>query len=53
MFYDGVGPLVIVEESVTGKKYKKMLQKPFLPLVTNRRHRRLDTISEDDNAPVR
>ena len=49
--YDGVSPLVIVEGTVTGKKYKQMLQKYFSPLVTRRR-RRLDTILQDDNALV-
>ena len=52
MSNDGVGPLVLMEGSVTGKKYRDILQKHFLPLVLNRRRRRLATILQDDNAPI-
>ena len=44
MSNDGVCPLVLTEGSVTGKKYRDILQKHFLPLVLNRRRRRLATI---------
>ena len=50
--YNGVGPLVITEGSITGKKYMSILQKHFLPLADSRRRRRLTTILQDDNAPV-
>ena len=52
MSNDGVGPLVLTEGSVTGKKYRDILQKHFLPLVLNRRRRRLATILQNDNAPI-
>ena len=31
MSYDGVGPLAIVNSSVTGAKYRRIFQKDFLP----------------------
>ena len=49
---DGVGPLVLTEGSVTGKKYRDILKKHFLPLALNQRRRRLATILQDDNAPI-
>ena len=52
MSYNGVGPLVITEGSITGKKYMSIPQKHFLPLADSRRRRRLTTILQDDNAPV-
>ena len=52
MSNDAVGPLVLTEGSVTTKKYRDILQKHFLPLVLNRRRRRLATILLDDNAPI-
>ena len=52
MSYDGVGPLTIVNGSVTGSKYRRILQKHFLPLVAERQRRRKATILQDDNAPV-
>ena len=52
MSNDGVGPLVLTEGSVTGKKYRDILQKHILLLVLNRRRRRLATILQDDNAPI-
>ena len=33
MCNDGVGPFVLTEGSVTGKKYRDILHKHFLPLV--------------------
>ena len=48
----GVGPRALTEGSVTAKKYWDILQKYFLPLVLNRRRRRLATILLDDNAPI-
>ena len=52
MFYDGVGPLAIVNGSVSGAKYRCILQKHFLPLVAERQRRGKATILQDDNAPV-
>ena len=52
MPYDGVGPLITIEGSVTGIKHRQILQKHFFPLVADRRRRRLDTILQDDNAPI-
>ena len=52
MSCDGVVPLITVEGSVTGKKYRQILQEHFLPLFANRRRRPLDTILQNDNAPV-
>ena len=52
MSNDGVGPLVLTEGSVTGKKYRDILKKHFLPLVLNRRRRRLAAILQGDNAPI-
>ena len=52
MSYDGVGPLTVVEGTVTGKKYRQTLQKHLLPLVASRRHLNKDTILQDDNAPL-
>ena len=39
MSYDGVGPLAIVNGSVTGAKYRRILQKHFLPLVAETQRR--------------
>ena len=39
MFYDGVGPLVIVNGSVTCAKYRRILRKHFLPLVAQTQRR--------------
>ena len=50
MSNDGVSPLVITEGSVTNEIYWDILH--FLPLVVNRRRRRLATTLQDDNAPV-
>ena len=36
MSYDGVGPLAIVNGSVTGAKYRRIFQKHFLQLVAER-----------------
>ena len=44
MSYDGVGPLAIVNGSVTGAKYRRILQKHFLPLVAERQRRSKATI---------
>ena len=52
MSYDGVGPLAIFNGSVTVAKYRRFLQKHFLPLVAERQRRGKDTILQDDNAPV-
>ena len=52
MSNNGVGPLVLTEGSVTGKKYRDILQKHILLLVLNRHRRRLATILQDDNAPI-
>ena len=52
MSYDGVVPLAIVNGSVTGEKYHRILQKHFLPLVAERQRRRKATILKDDNAPA-
>ena len=52
MSYDGVGPLAIVNGSVTGSKYRRILQKHFLPLVAERQRGRRATILQDDNAPI-
>lgn len=52
MSYDGVGPLITVQGSVTGRKYRQILQQNLLPLVAERQRRRLQTILQDDNAPV-
>ena len=52
MSNDVVGPLVLTEGSVTGKKYRDILQEHFLALVLNRRRRRLATILQDDNASI-
>ena len=52
MPYDGVGPLTVVVSSITGKAYRQTLQKHFLPLVVSTRHRKKETILEDDNATV-
>ena len=56
MSYDGVGPLAIVNAivngSVTGAMYRRILQKHFLPLVAERQRRGKATILQDDNAPV-
>ena len=52
MSNNGVGQLVLTEGSVTGKKYRDILQKHFLPLVLNQRRRRLATILQDNNAPI-
>ncbi len=38
MSYEGVGPLVNQQGSVTGKKYRNILQKHFLPASRRRRH---------------
>ena len=51
MSYDGVGPLAIVNGSVTCAKYRRIFQKHFLPLVSERQHRGKATILQDDNAP--
>ena len=50
--YDGVDPLAIVNRSVTGAKYRRILQKHFLPLVAEKQRRGKATILQDDNAPV-
>ena len=50
MSNDGVSPLVITEGSVTNEIYWDILH--FLPLVVNRRRRRLATTLQDDNAAV-
>ena len=52
MLFDGVGPLPVVEGSITEETYRQTLQKHFLPLVLSRRRRKKDTILQDDNAPV-
>ena len=52
MSYDGVVPLAIVNGSVTGAKYRCILQKHFLPLVAERQRGRRATILQDDNAPI-
>ena len=52
MYYNGVDRLVIVEEPNMEKKFKQISQKHFLPVVKNRRRRRLDTILHDDIVPV-
>ena len=56
MSYDGVGPLAIVNAivngSVTGAMYRRILQKHFLPLVAERQRRAKATILQYDNAPV-
>ena len=44
----GMGPLVILDGSVIGKKYKQMLQKHFFSISCNT----MDTILQDDNTPV-
>ena len=49
MSYDGVGPLTIVNGSVSGAKYRCILQKHFLPLVAERQRRGKATIFQDDN----
>ena len=49
MSYDGVVPLAIVNGSVNGAKYRRILQKHFLPLVAERQGRRKATILQDDN----
>ena len=51
MSYDGVGPLAIVNGSVTGAKYRRILQKHFLPLVAERQRTGKATILQDDNTP--
>ena len=52
MSYDGVGPLVLTEGGVAGKKYRDILPKHFLPFVLNRPRHRLATILHDDDAPI-
>ena len=52
MFYDRVVALAIVNGSVTGAKYRRILQKHFLPLVAEKQRRGKATILQDDNAPV-
>ena len=52
MCYDGVGPIVTIQGTVTGRKYRQILQYNYLPLVAERQQRCLDTILQDDNAPV-
>ena len=52
MSYVGVGPLAIVNGSVTCAKYRRILQKHFLLLVAERQHGGKATILQDDNAPV-
>ena len=52
MTYDGVGPLIMVPGTVTGRKYREILKQNFLPLVAERQKRLLQTILQDDNAPV-
>ena len=49
MSYDGVGPLAIFNGSVTVAKYRRFLQKHFLPLVADRQDRPKATILQDDN----
>ena len=51
MSYDGFCPLAI-NDSVTGGKYRRILQKHFLLLVAERQRRGKATILQDDNAPV-
>ena len=51
MSYDGVGPLAIVNGSVTGAKYRRIFQKHFLQLVAERQHMGKVAILQDDNAP--
>ena len=49
--YNGVVPLAIVKDSVTGEKYRRILQEHFLhELVAGRQRRRKATILQDDNA---
>lgn len=50
--YDGVGPITIVDGTVTGSKYCSILQEHFLPVVVERRHIGKATTLQDDNAPV-
>ena len=50
--YDGVGPITIVERTVTGPKYRTIIREHFLPLVVERRRMRKATILQDDNAPI-
>ena len=40
MSYHGIGPLTVVEGSITGETYRQTLQKHFLPLVASRRRRK-------------
>ena len=50
MSYDGFCPLAI-NDSVTGGKYRRILQKHFLQLVAERQHMGKVAILQDDNAP--
>ena len=52
MSYNGVGPPITVEGSVTGTKCRQMLQNNLLPLIAGRRRKRVLTILQDDDAPV-
>ena len=52
MCYDGVGPIVTIQGTFTGRKYRQILQNNYLPLVAERQRRCLDKIIPDDNAPV-
>ena len=36
MCYDGVGPIVTIQGTVTGRKYGQILQNNYLPLVAER-----------------
>ena len=41
MSYNGVGPRITVEGSVTGTKYRQILQKNLSPLIAERRRKGL------------
>ena len=45
-------PLITVEGSVTGTKYRQILQKNLLPLIAERRREGLSAILQDDNVQV-
>ena len=53
MSYDGVGLMMelVMAVHVTDAKYRRILQKHFLPLLAERQRRGKATILQDDNAP--
>ena len=53
VLYDGVVSLSIVNGSVIDAKYRRVLQKHFLPLVAERQRGRRATILQHDSAPMR